>query len=172
MLNTPKLLAMALLATLVTDTAQAQFGVGQPIHSWDQTIPAASRFILVFSNQAVLDQETGLVWELAPSKNTYTWWNGAPTCLNRVIDGRKGWRVPAIFELTSLIDMNSPRYLPAGHPFKNVDEAFFWSSTRDSNVAPLMWGANTFDGMVNQYVFTAAGLRVWCVRGPSAESTH
>ena len=33
--------------------------------SWDQTLPAATRFIVLsnFGGQAVLDRETGLVWE-------------------------------------------------------------------------------------------------------------
>jgi Protein of unknown function (DUF1566) len=133
---------------------------------------AASRFILVFNGQAALDQETGLVWEQSPSTTRYTWPFGANVCLNRDLGGRKGWRVPAIFELASLLDTTSANYLPPGHPFKNVDKAWFWSSTRDSNAGALMWGANTFDGTVLQYAFTSGGMRVWCVRGPSSESQH
>src|SRR5262249_23927325 len=38
--------------------------------SWDQTLPASTRFIVLsnFNSQAVLDRETGLVWERTPLK--------------------------------------------------------------------------------------------------------
>lgn len=43
--------------------------------SWDQTLPSATRFIVLsnFASAAVLDLETGLVWERPPSTTSRTW---------------------------------------------------------------------------------------------------
>ena len=35
--------------------------------TWHQILPAAQRFVMVMNNQAVLDRETGLVWEKSPT---------------------------------------------------------------------------------------------------------
>ena len=35
--------------------------------TWSQKLPAAQRFELVLDGAAVLDKETGLVWEQSPS---------------------------------------------------------------------------------------------------------
>ena len=163
--------------TMCVNPARAQ--VGAPIPSWDQILPAASRFVVLanFGSNAVLDRETGLVWERSPSTTAVTYFTNAElACMGRATGGRRGWRVPSIFEILSLIDPTVPPpgvLLPPGHPFQKVSSAsFFWSSTRDSNVTPLMWGANTYDGVVYQYFPTTAGLRVWCVRGPSQASVH
>ncbi len=166
---------LAIASALMTQAAHAQ--TAQPIPAWDHQIAGAARFVVLadFANTAVLDQETGLVWERAPSTVTVGYFAGVTQCLNNTTGGRKGWRVPSIFELSTLIDPTvapPAPLLPAGHPFKNVSKAaFFWSSTRDSNVPqPFQWGTNTFDGTVAQYSLGTTGLRVWCVRAPSADS--
>jgi len=169
--------AAIVLATL-TLAGSAQGQTGQPIPAWDHVIGGSSRFIVLpdFAYDAVLDQETGLVWELAPSMTQVTWLpTAAHQCLNRTTGGRKGWRVPSIFELATLIDPSVPPpapVLPKEHPFKNVSKpAWFWSSTRDSQLpAPFQWGIQTLDGTILQYHPNTSGMRVWCVRAPSADS--
>src|SRR5205807_1369275 len=102
--------------------------------SWDQklqcdTQATCPRFI-VLSNwidashpsggAAVLDRETGLVWEQSPA-NSHTWQNARYQCTNLTTGGRKGWRLPSVHELASLIDPNqSSPTLPPGHPFQQV----------------------------------------------------
>jgi hypothetical protein len=44
-----------------------------------------------FANQAVRDNETGLVWERSPSSNTASWYDVVRACWLRQIGGRMGW---------------------------------------------------------------------------------
>jgi hypothetical protein len=68
---------------------------------WDQALPAAQRFVVLaaFNNEAVLDKNTGLVWEKSPQTTTNTWLGACHDCLNKTIGGQKGWRLPSIPEL-------------------------------------------------------------------------
>jgi hypothetical protein len=106
--------------------------------SWDQTLPAATRFVVLsnFDGKAVLDRETGLVWQRAPGTDSY-WPADAPyetavnACLALSIGNRRGWRLPSIQELLSLTAEGAN--LPAGHPFQGIrpTRGFgYWSSTR------------------------------------------
>jgi hypothetical protein len=75
----------------------------------------SSRFLCGLSGDAaVLDRETGLVWERVPSATAQARWNAAHggVCATLFLGGRLGWRVPAEEELASLF--GSTR---AGHPF-------------------------------------------------------
>ncbi len=145
--------------------------------SWDQSFPSASRFMILtnLGNAAVLDRETGLVWERTPSTSTFVWGIGRVECLNRTIGGRKAWRLPSLHELLTLMDPTIPApgpALPAGHPFNNVSSpGIFWTSTANSEPTSLKWVVFTGDASVStdDQIFS---LRVWCVRGPSQESVY
>ncbi len=169
--------AALLCVSLLMSTAYAQ--TAQPIPAWDHVIAGAARFEVLrdFGNDAVLDHETGLVWERSPNTSaTYPYWLAAQYCLNLSVGGRKGWRVPSIFELSTLLDTKvapPAPLLPAEHPFRNVSKVlWFWSSTGDTNVTPLQWGLETMTGTVLMYYPTTAGMHAWCVRAPSADSRH
>src|SRR5262249_11284788 len=73
-----------------------------PTPAWDQTLASSTRFLILigFSNQAVLDRETGLVWQRSPDTAPTTWLNARKGCINKSVGGvqRKGWRLPAINE--------------------------------------------------------------------------
>ena len=58
-------------AALAVSPAAAQTTANGPYYavpSWDQTLPAAQRFIVLanMNQEAVLDRETGLVWQRTP----------------------------------------------------------------------------------------------------------
>src|SRR5262252_5957843 len=108
--------------------------------SWDQTLPASTRFVVLsnFASAAVLDRETGLIWERSPSATEQI---GVPLpgvfggdyaashCNNLTVGNRMGWRLPTVQELLTLVDPSqSGLKLPAGHPFINVQSAY-WTST-------------------------------------------
>ena len=137
--------------------------------SWDQTLPVATRFIVLsnFNSGAVLDRNTGLVWEKSPSTAS-TAWNGArSTCINKNVGGQRGFRLPSIVELNSLVDPSvafpGPT-LPPGHPFLNVPAENYWSATTSAASPTLAWGVGFGQGDVfdNDKAFD---FHVWCVRG-------
>jgi hypothetical protein len=143
--------------------------------SWDQTLPCATpatcpRFIVLsnFNSEAVLDRETGLVWERSPTGSD-GWADVLFTCHNKALGNRKGWRLPTIEELTSLIDPSvafpGPT-LPAGHPFIGVESptTFYWSATTWAADASYALYVRFSDGVVDASI--KANSRVgWCVRG-------
>jgi hypothetical protein len=75
------------------------------LQSWDKQIEGQSRFVVLkqWDDEAVLDKETGLVWERSPSTAAVGNWFGASnTCLGKTVGGRWGWRLPAFEELARL----------------------------------------------------------------------
>ena len=100
---------------------------------WDKKITSGRLQVLSeFNDQAVLDRETGLVWERQPGKEILSWPNARLVCAQKAVGGRGGWRLPAFDELSSLVDpgVNSGPQLPAGHPFQQVEAAAYWSQTK------------------------------------------
>jgi len=196
---------MAALLTVCASTAGAATTATGSYYanpSWDQQIPAATRFI-VLSNwvdanfpaggAAVLDRETGLVWEISPSTSKFGWRDAQSHCNGAgVIDpitsaflpgakagNRLGWRLPTIQELASLVDPTAPTApgdlsLPAGHPFMNVIAGeLYWSATLSAADAAagiaVAWGMDfRFGGPLKESLgtgFNAGPSYVWCVRG-------
>src|SRR5215471_2536543 len=104
--------------------------------TWDKRINNGAQgfgVLNAFNNEAVLDRETGRVWERSPSTQTLAWSNARLFCAQKAVGGRGGWRLPAFNELASLVDptITNPAVprLPAGHPFQNVQAAEYWSAT-------------------------------------------
>jgi len=137
--------------------------------SWSQKLAAADRFELVLDGAAVLDHETGLVWEKSPSKNTQTFERmGFFLCNAKNVGGRLGWRVPTLWEMLTLIDLShSNPALPAGHPFTNLVMGNYWTATPFSVgfLAETAYAVGVDDGGSGT---TGVGnfFPVWCVRGP------
>lgn len=78
----------------------------------------------------VTDNLTGLMWVKSPDSVSKTWADALTYANGLSLCGYDDWRLPNIKELISLIDrsMFNP-VLPAGHPFSNVPNGYFWSST-------------------------------------------
>ena len=144
--------------------------------NWDKKLLAndsgdpcnSSRFTCVLDGQAVRDNETGLVWERTPLETRFTWIQALGFCYDRNVGGRKGWHLPTVEQLASLIDPSTPGTpkLPTGHPFQLTFPPETCCGT-----------ATTFEGnqaLNYQVVITnggvSAGLKSgaifnWCVRG-------
>ena len=137
--------------------------------SWDQTLPSSTRFIVLtnMNSQAVLDRETGLVWEQSPSSTLDTWFNQSFHCINLNTGGRTGWRLPTIQELLSLVDRSqSDPALPSGHPFGNVLSADYWSASTVASGTSFAWTVLFPTGHVHSGFDKSSDTTLaWCVRG-------
>lgn len=164
------LMALSLFV-LSASHAQAVNGNG-PYYAepaWSQKLPAATRFVVLtdWNSEAVLDRETGLVWERSPATTTHTWSAARFQCVSRTTGGRLGWRLPSVAELASLVDPSVPRpgpTLPPGHPFTTVQSADYWSATTNAENPTVAWIVLFGSGNVlsnNKSLSTPA----WCVRG-------
>ena len=128
-------------------------------------ICASARFQCVFNDLAVLDRETGLVWERAPSSSTFTWVGAIEACAELAIVNRLGWRLPTIVELNSLLVLDAGDDFPDGHPFGVLSQQPIWSSTTNPGSATLAWGVTPFVGGSVQNLVKTSTYRKWCVRG-------
>src|SRR4029453_16484723 len=138
---------------------------------WDKLINGKGRFqvLKAFGEEAVLDKETGLVWERAPS-GANPWPNSFQDCLQFTeTGGRNGWRLPLAEELYSLVDP-ATGLLPEDHPF-TVTADLYWTATSLATVD----GSNSSNAFVvdlNPDAFLSffqgknTAHAVWCVRGP------
>ena len=65
----------------------------------------SDRFKCVMNNdEAVLDLETGLVWQKVVSTLVGEWALATKRCQEAVTGGRAGWRLPAMWEMLTLVD--------------------------------------------------------------------
>ena len=132
----------------------------------DVTGCGSSRFECVLDGEAVLDKETGLVWDKTPDTGTRTWTQALTHCFKREVGGRKGWRAPTFEELLTLVDNTlGPPTLPSGHPFSNVQSSPYWSSATLASITTGAWLVNFANGGDIGSVKTQDIYHVWCVRG-------
>ena len=142
--------------------------VSQLTQNWDKKLPSASRFTILsaFGGAAVRDDETGLVWEKTLETNEVSWADARAACADKDVGGRKGWRLPSIFELASLMDlsMSTGPTLPLGHPFTNVQLDVYWSATTVAGTPNSAWLVFFDTGKVLNG-FKTITFHAWCVRG-------
>jgi hypothetical protein len=175
------------MATFAVTPVHAQTAANGPYYatpSWDQQLPASTRFV-VLSNwvdanfpsggAAVLDRETGLVWERSPQTDPFTWSAARTVCNNSATGGRRAWRLPWLHELGTLVDPKHGfpgPFLPAGHPFTNVQNAVYFSATADAEHSDIAGAADFSDGEAGLFAFKTSKFNVWCVRGVSSEPIY
>jgi hypothetical protein len=177
--------AMTLAASLAVPAA-AQTVANGPYYatpSWDQTLPSSTRFIVLsnMNSAAVLDRETGLVWEKSPEA-VLNWEQARLYCVDKTIGGRKGWRLPTVDELATLYNPEGTSGSPPGKPGSPFVPSVtgYWTSTIFVNNlgSPLV-----FSGVATAYIVffapanfnggafpqnTQSTFGAWCVRGGSA----
>ncbi len=153
---------------------------------WDTNNQSARFTVLTdFGGAAVRDNNTGLVWELAPSTipgtlgpQTTTWTAARTQCLEKSVGGTRGWRLPSVVELASLIDPSLiipssgvPPIVPG--VFTGVQSATYWSATANADLpgSTSRLLLNFDDGTVSPTT-KSSNANFWCVRGPMSESAY
>lgn len=139
-------------------------GAGNHTLRWDTNNPPASRFATAFPG-AVLDKNTGLVWEQSPDSSTNRTWSEALFwCVNRTVGGTSGWRQPSVVELKSLLDFSLPApHVPAS-VFSGVQGGHYWSATTNAEFPTDAWKVDFTDGLA--LVDGKSGSNhAWCARG-------
>jgi hypothetical protein len=139
---------------------------------WNDQINTPGRFTILteFGSAAVLDRETGLVWERSPSTSHFNWFQAHDHCIGLNIGNRKGWRLPSVQELYSLVNPSVPfpgPALPAGHPFINVQPTYYWTATTYAFIPASAWLVPIASGLGSTAQDTKTDLDwlAWCVRG-------
>src|SRR5262249_44199650 len=118
--------AYSSLVALVVFVVLAPLAIADPGTTWENQINNPSRFQVLkeFGDAAVFDREAGRVWQRSPDTNERIWSSALNLCYSRNVGGRRGWRLPTIEELASLVDpTHIDPALPAGHPFLNVQSS-------------------------------------------------
>jgi len=164
----------ASLLAMVSSVLFASLALADPGTTWDKVL-TTGRFVVQsdFGGEAVLDRETGRVWQRSPSTQSFIWFFALDHCYTLELGGRKGWRLPTIEELASLVDTSRTNpSLPVGHPFTNVQfsnasVSIFWSATTMAGfggATPSAWDVVFFNGAVGNAPKASAN-HAWCVRG-------
>jgi hypothetical protein len=146
--------------------------------SWHQILLAnngpdtchSSRFTCVMNNEAVLDNETGLVWQRDATVNGAPAWAVADAnCETSLTGGRRGWRLPGPNELGSL--GNTATGLPAGHPFTASAGSSWTSAPSPFDPASIVTIDPTTSFTLGSSALRNSAARAWCVRGAGSSGT-
>ena len=146
--------------------------------SWHQKLAAddglfgascnSSRFRCVLDDEAVLDLETGLVWDRSPGDGQTQWSTAFNICSSGEVGGRLGWRLPTASELATLVDtIQSNPALPSGHPFINVQNASYWTATTVADNGAFARRVRFDTGLTSFINKDLSLLHWWCVRAPT-----
>jgi hypothetical protein len=133
--------------------------------AWSYQVPAAAdRFQVVLGGTAVLDRETGLVWQRIPATGlALNWADALDYCVGSFTGGR-GWRLPTVQELSSLA------LLPADHPFAPAARGvLFWTSTTRASDATKAFAIRPDPvafSLLSVLKSDATSSHGWCVRAP------
>jgi hypothetical protein len=141
------------------------FTMRDVVQAWSGALPPSRRFTLVLNAEAVLDNETGLVWQRIPADTTHQWQLSRWYCAVADTGSRAGWRVPTLSELQSLLNRANPS-LPPGHPFVVTGTPWFWTNTASTQAADFYFRVSAADGSLAQTLSLPDFVhRNWCVRG-------
>jgi Protein of unknown function (DUF1566) len=114
----------------------------------------------------VLDRVTGLSWQRAVESDSYDLTHATDHCRVLTLGGYHDWRLPALIELASIVDVSKAN--PAADPtaFPGTPPVPFWSAQKDVTNGGLGWYVFFKTGGIYVGNDTIDPARVRCVRGP------
>ncbi len=119
---------------------------------------------VISQNGIAKDSATGLMWQ--DNKDTQTIkkdWEGAKAyCENLTLGGYSDWRLPNIYELTTLLDNTKSSKPFVINGIENIISAYYWSSTTDAG-SGFVWVVAFHNG-VDGWDRKANSDYVRCVR--------
>lgn len=146
----------------------------QPAVATPTARPTAQQRFTDNDDGTVTDNQTGLIWLKNANCFDRQNWSTAMDLAQGLSSGDCGlrdrsaagqWRLPSKEEWKALIDKTAYNpALPAGHPFKGVRSADYWSSTADAGDASNAWSVYLIEAYVGTGGKSGTGY-VWPVRG-------
>lgn len=114
------------------------------------------------SGGVVHDDYTRLTWQRDVEHDNFAWESAGAHCAKLDSNG-KGWRLPSLRELLTLVDATRTEAAIDPAAFPNTPSEFFWSSSPSVTPAGTAWGVNFTRGSSGAaLVGTSAHVR--CVR--------
>ncbi len=124
---------------------------------------------------AVLDHETGLVWQRTVDSDTEYNWAAALAECNYVSTGERwGWHLPTVEQIMTLNTRRpggvAPK-LPEGHPFIGVSpdlQVFYWTASTYTGAPGFVWVLSFGSGGITIRLGGEGKEQmhpIWCVRG-------
>lgn len=160
-------LVLAVLGTAVVSSEEA--------HArdtlWGMVLSSNQRYedVADFNGEAVLDRETGLIWEQCPGQTTRLWDQAVFGCYSKTVGGRKGWRLPTVEELLSFGTPGNEPFLPNASPFCSTTGVIaYWAMTTDPvnpDYAFVVQNTGAPGNIGTGFKGTGVAHSAWCVRG-------
>jgi hypothetical protein len=132
-----------------------------------------NQFAVSEDGLTVTDTITGLVWQRGGSivRNgcngennvTCTWDEAKAYCASLVLAGLSGWRLPAVMELSTIIDFTRQNPSLDVKAFPNVGSRMFWTSSPFAGSSSYAWRVDFLRGSL-VYGDGAAYFWALCVR--------
>ncbi len=117
----------------------------------------------VIGSGTATDVLTKLTWQLVPTATTKDLEDATAICTDLSLGGfAKGWRLPTVRELASLIDEAREEVPLVSAVFTPGPSQYFWSSTTRANLSSDNWVLNDATGNLDSQIY-ANRLSVRCV---------
>lgn len=154
-------------SSMTCPSSESEAFFGQDAQYATQGVCTSQSFttLLISSQEVVVDNNTGLMWQQTIPTLTYSWAKAGSYCSDLTYAGYSDWRLPTPQEFLTIID--NSRYNPAIDTtyFPATSSDYFWSSSSSTDVhyADNAWGVDFSGGYVVGYGKTDYNF-VRCVR--------
>lgn len=134
-------------------------------------VPQSFTVQTISSQQVVVDNNTGLVWQQTIKDVTYAQSAAESYCNNLTYAGYSDWRLPTPQELLTIVDNSkhhpaiNTTYFPDTTIYDPDIRRYFWSSSTYVNYTSNAWRVNFYYGDVDSNDKTNGRHYVRCVRG-------